>query len=406
MDLSITHRVLGVAYPFIFQVLIVLAAAVIAGEVFEQFRMPSVAGELLSGIVLGPTFFGIVYFSSDLQALSTIALFFIIFLIGLEMNTETLRKHAQAALLLAFTSFLLPLLLAFVLAAIVLPFGRTSDFVFALAIAVPSISIISVLVMQYEILEKESGQIILSTVVVADLVAFVLLAGTTSPIPSTVNVVTYTAIFIAAFVLVDWVLNTRPQKVREGLAKMGRMARREDLAYALLIVVGLAVASIFQAIGLSYIIGAYFAGLIVHDGLIGRKAFQEVSQALSKMNRAIFIPFFFGFAGLEANLSSSGYGLLPGLGVVVAASIIPAALLTYYGAKNVLRVSEPGGPRQIALTLGGRGAVGIVIASVALGNGVIDSTAYSLIVIGTLAVSLLVPLFLGRKGIVDRNIQD
>ena len=389
------------AYPFILQVLIVLASAVVAGEVFEQFRMPSVAGELLSGIILGPTILGVISFSSDLQAVSTIALFFIIFLIGIEMNTETLRRHVPAASLLASTSFVLPLLLAFAVTTFALPFGTASDFVVALAIAVPSISIISVLVMQYELLEKESGQVILSTVVVADLLAFMLLAAASSSIPSTLGVVAYTAVFIAAFVLVDWVLNTRPEQVRNALARLGRMSRREDLAYALLIVVGLAVASVFQAIGLSYIIGAYFAGLIVHDGLIGREAFREVSQTMSRMNRAVFIPFFFGFAGVEANLSSSGYNLLPGLGVVIICSLVPATALTYFVARRTLHGGDPGGPKQVALTLGGRGAVGIVVASVALGDGILDSTAYSLIVIGTLAVSLLVPLFLGRKGVAD-----
>ena len=389
------------ALPFIFDVLIVLAAAVITGEVFEQFRMPSVAGELLSGIVLGPTVLGVVSFTSDLQALSTIALFFIIFLIGIEMDTETLWKNVRAAFLLATTSFALPLGLAFLVAGLVLPFGSTSDFIFALAIAVPSISIISVLVMQYEMLEKESGQVILSAVVVADLLAFVLLAAASSPLHGTLTVVAETGIFIAAFVLVDFLLNTKPQAFRRALSRIGRMSRREDLAYALLIVVGLAVASVFQVIGLSYIIGAYFAGLIVHDGLIGRAAFKEVSQTLARMNRAIFIPFFFGFAGLEANLSASSYGLLVGLASVIAASIIPAMALTYYGARSVLRVKDPKGPRQIAVTLGGRGAVGIVIASVALSNGILGNVAYSLTVIGTLAISLVVPLLLGRKGVAD-----
>ena len=389
------------ALPFIFEVLIVLAAAVITGEVFEQFRMPSVAGELLSGIVLGPTVLGVVSFTSDLQALSTIALFFIIFLIGIEMNTETLWKNVRAALLLATTSFALPLALAFLVAALALPFGRTSDFIFALAIAVPSISIISVLVMQYEMQEKESGQIILATVVVADLLAFVLLAAASSPLPSTLAVVAETGIFIVAFVLVDLLLNKRPQAFRRALTRIGRMSRREDLAYASLIVVGLAVASVFQVIGLSYIIGAYFAGLIVHDGLIGRTAFKEVSQTLARMNRAIFIPFFFGFAGLEANLSQSSYGLLAGLVLVLAASIIPAMAVTFLVTRLALRAKDPEGPRQIAVTLGGRGAVGIVIASVALSNGIFDNVAYSLTVIGTLGISLVVPVLLGRKGVAD-----
>jgi Na+:H+ antiporter len=390
-----------VPYPFIFQVLVVLAAAVVAGEIFEQFRMPSVAGELLSGLILGPTVFGVVSFNSDLGAISTIALFFIIFLIGFEMNTETLRKNVPAAMLLTSTSFVLPLLLAFAATALLLPFGLISAFVVALAIAVPSISIISVLVMQYELMEKKSGQTILSTVVVADLTAFILLAITSSTVPQSLAVLGYTAVFIAAFLLLDWALNVRPQQVRSALAMMGRMARTEDLAYALLIVVGLAVASIFQIIGLSYIIGAFFAGLIVHDGLIGRKAFKEVSQTLSRMNRGIFIPYFFGFAGLQADLSSSGYGLLPSFAVVIAVSLVPATLFTYFGSKHLLTDGDPGAPKQVALTLGGRGAVGIAVASVALSEGVIDGTAYSLILIGTLVVSITVPLLLGRKGVAD-----
>ena len=386
------------SYPFIFEVLIILAAAVIAGEVFEQFRMPSVAGELLSGIILGPTIMGVMSYDSNLEALSTIALFFIIFLIGLEMNTETLWKHVKAAFLLAFTSFVLPLLLAFIIAAIVLPFGRTSDFVVALAIAVPSISIISVLVVQYEMLERQSGQVILATVVVADMAAFVLLAAASSPIPSTIGLVDDTLIFVAAFVFVDWVLNTRPRAFKNALSRIARMSRREDLAYAVLIVVGLALASIFEVIGLSYIIGAFFAGLIVHDGLIGSKAYREVSQTLSRMIVANFIPFFFGFAGVEANLCSSSYGLLLGLVKIMAASIVPATVLTYYGAKHIVRASETGGAKQIALTLGGRGAVGIEIASVALNLKILDGTAYSLIIDGKLVVSRFIRLVRGRKG--------
>ena len=79
-------------YEIIIQVLIVLAAAVITGEVFAQLRLPSVAGQLLSGILLGPTVLNIVSTNDEVQAISSIALFFIIFLIGFEMSTETVKS--------------------------------------------------------------------------------------------------------------------------------------------------------------------------------------------------------------------------------------------------------------------------------------------------------------------------
>jgi len=370
---------------------------VLTGEVFEQFRLPSVAGELLSGLILGPTVLNVVSTNDQVQAISSLSLFFIIFLIGFEMNTDMVRKYIFHGILLSVTAFIIPLLAAFAFALLFFPFGVVSDFVVALTIAVPSISIISVLVMQYNLLEKETGRIILSTVTATDVVAFVLLAAISQPIRSTLSVVAYAIVLILAFVVVDLVLNYRPKAFRRLVERAGKVVRREDMSYAVLILVGLSLAAAFQAIGLSYIIGAFFAGLIMHDGLIGRKAFQEISTTLTHMNRALFIPLFFGLAGLEANLSSSGYGLLPTLAGAVAIALVLSIALSYFAVKNIIKVREKGGARQIAVTLGGRGAVGIVIASVALSSGIIDGLAYSLIIIGTLAVSLIVPLLLGRK---------
>ena len=86
-------------------------------------------------------------------------------------------------------------------------------------------------------------------------------------------------------------------------------------------------------------------------------------------------------------------------------TLVLSILLTYYTVKRILKVKEAGGARQIAVTLGGRGAVGIVIASVALSSGVIDAEAYSLIILATLAISLVVPILLGRQGSADLRSQ-
>jgi Kef-type K+ transport system membrane component KefB len=383
------------AYEIIIEILIVLAAAVFTGEVFEQLRLPSVAGELLSGMVLGPTVLNVLSTNDQVQGLSSVSLFFIIFLIGFEMNTATLRKHIGHGLLLTGAAFIVPMLAVFGLGAYLLPFGLGSDFVVGLAIAVPSISIISVLVMQYNMLQRESGRIILSTVAITDIVAFMLLVAISTPVLNTISVIAYTAIFVAAFVVVDVLLNNQPKRFRQSIERVGKMMRREDMSYAALILVGLSIAAIFQAIGLSFIIGAFFAGLIVHDGLIGRKTFNEVTMTFTRINRAFFIPLFFGLAGLEADLPASSYGLIPRVSLLIVVTLVLSISLTYYFSKRIVR--EKGGPRRIAVTLGARGAVGIVIASVSLTSGIIDTVVYSLIVLATLVISLVVPVLLGRK---------
>jgi Kef-type K+ transport system membrane component KefB len=173
------------------------------------------------------------------------------------------------------------------------------------------------------------------------------------------------------------------------------------MSYAMLILVGLLIAAIFQAIGLSYIIGAFFAGLIMREGLLGRKAFQEVSATFTRMNRAFFIPLFFGAAGLQADLSAAGYRFLPSLGVIVVVTLVVAIGITYYAGRSILKLLDEDA-KQVAVILGGRGAVGIVIASVALDSGVISDLNYSLIVVATLVISLTVPILLGRKDVVKR----
>lgn len=385
-------------FEIILEVLVVLASAILVGEAFEQLKLPSVAGALLSGMVLGPTVLAVVAPDPELQGVASVALFFIIFMIGFEMNTKTLGKQMTQGVLLSLTSFIVPLVLALAVGLVVFPFDRVVVFIVTLAVSAPSISIISVLVMQHNMLEERSGAMILASVTFTDIVAFVLLEATSSPVRTTLTVIVETGIFIVAFIAVDWVLNYRPAATRHVIGRAGRLAKSEEISYAALILVGLTVAAIFQSIGLSYIIGAFFAGLIVHDGLIGRKSFKEVSETFARINGAFFIPFFFGFAGVEADLTGPGLLLIPALAAVLAVSLGVGTAFTYYVAKNVLRFSAAGMAKQVAVTLGGRGAVGIVIASVALSTGAIDAVAYSLIVVSTLAASLIVSVLLGSKG--------
>ena len=251
--------------------------------------------------------------------------------------------------------------------------------------------------MELDLVQKETGKIILSSVTITDIIAFVALAGASESLGETISVVVLTVLFLVAFAVVDWQLNSRPEAFRELLQRASEVTKREELSFALLIVGGLLVAVIMQGIGISYILGAFFAGLIIHDGLVGKSAFRKTADTLSKMNRAFFIPVFFGLAGVEAAFPASQMGLLAPLAVMLVAAMVPAIALTLFAARSMLKVTEDGAPGHIAFSLSGRGAVGIVIASVALSTGLIGGTAYSLVVIGTVVVSIVVSTMAGRN---------
>lgn len=386
----------------IWQILVVLATAAIVGEIFRQFGLPSVAGELLSGLILGPTVLGVVTFNPQIGAISTISLFFIIFLIGLELNTEILRKDIGKATFLTITSFLVPLAASSIIAVSLFRYGLVSDFILALAISVPSISVISVMVMQYKLLGTPVGQLVLASVTITDIAAFIFLAAVSQSATSTAYLLFYLAIFIAAFILLDTILSKKTKSFQRLLRMGSKYVKSEDISYVILIAAGLLVAIIFQEIGISYILGAFFAGLIIHEELIGRAAFERILTTLGRLNRGFFIPVFFGFAGVEATRFLDPNAIFQ-LIVLVATSVGLSLILTYFGAKRLYRSSVDGVDalkhvsRQVSVILSGKGAVGIIIVSLALSYGLINSEAYALVIIATTVVSVLTPMLLRRR---------
>lgn len=114
------------------------------------------------------------------------------------------------------------------------------------------------------------------------------------------------------------------------------------------------------------------------------------------MNRVFFIPIFFGTAGLEVIIQNIELTSYIGLAILILAALVIGILLTYYISKKVLQPKTYVVPRQISGVLAGRGVIGIVIATVALNEGAINNIAYSLVILGTLIMSLVIPFFVGR----------
>ncbi len=383
-------------FSIITDVLIVLAAALLVGEIFERFHFPSVVGEILAGMIIGPSVFGLVTANEPLQAVTSIALFFIIFHIGFELKTHMINNKLGVASMFTLTSFLVPLTLMVLAALFFFPFNTQENLIIALAIAVPSLSIVSVLIWQYKLLQTTTGQIILASVTISDVLAFIILVAMVKPIATTIATVAEIAVFMIVFVALDRLLNRKPEVFQKIVARSSGFFKRTDFAFALLIIVALLISVIFLSMGLSYILGAFFAGLIVHDGLIGKKAYDRVCQTLSTMNNIFFIPLFFGFAGLEVVLANINYFYYIGMAVLILIALGVGVSLTYYVSKKVLHSKLDVAPKQLAGILGGRGAIGIVIATVALSEGTLSESGFSLVILATLIISLAIPFLAGR----------
>jgi len=91
-------------------IIIILVAARILGEVFQRIDQPPLVGKLLAGLMIGPSIFRLVLPSTDLSMLSNPAVFFLMFLAGLEMDPREIRRSGRSAIVISIIAFFIPLL--------------------------------------------------------------------------------------------------------------------------------------------------------------------------------------------------------------------------------------------------------------------------------------------------------
>ncbi len=377
------------ALDIIIQILVILAVSILIGELFEQLKFPSVIGYLIAGLVIGPFFLNVINTSSGLQTISSLSLFFIIFLLGIEMKTEYVIKYIKPGMKMIISSFILPLILSAFLSIFLFGFGFKADFIVSLSLAVPSISIVSVLIMRYRLERDPKGITIVSSVIMTDILAFLMLGMSYKSALNAILVVVYFVVFIIIFVNVDKILNKGKEQLRNHLEKSRNILKSEHFGYAMIIVIGLLIGGISQIIGINYIIGVFFAGLIIHEGLIGRKLFGKVRRTIKRMNDGFFIPLFFGIAGIEVSSFNAIEHLLPAVIAVSLSVIAFSIVLNFYFSRRIMKVKNKHWRVKISSIINGRGAVGIAIATVALSAGVITDSAYSVAIIGTVIISII-----------------
>lgn len=377
----------------LYQFLVILAAAVIVGEIFRQLGFSSVAGELISGIIVGPSVMGLVTSPQTLSPLAFVSLFFIIYQLGFNAKTEKLKRYIAKGFTVTISSFVAPFVIVLLISRAIFGFGGIEDFVLALSVSVPSISVVSVLVRDTGIEEKESGHIILSSIVIVDILSFILLAAITRTIPDTIRIILFTVLFIGAFLVLDYFISRNLVGMRRLFRGVGRVIKGEELAYATLILTGLVVSELFQIMGLVYVLGAFFAALIVHDEVIGVKLFEKVSKTINSMNKAFFAPFFFGYAGSEVILMDNSLFSIYGI-ILVSLLVVGVSIAFTYMMAGRYFPENGKSRRSVSVIMAGKGSVGIIIANVSLDAGIIPYSVNSLIILATIVGSLAVTILL------------
>ena len=379
-------------------IIIILVTARILGEVFQRIGQPPLVGELLAGLVIGPSILGLVGPSADLHVISNLAVFFLMFLAGLEMDPREIRRAGGSAIVISIIAFFTPLLAG---TGTSLLFGLTTvqSLFMGLLLSITAVPVSAIVLMQFGILNSRLGNTVITAAVVNDIMSLIMLSiilqiaadGGTAQlnvgdvIVSGINM----AVFLGGIFLLDIILRKIAGRLRRKVEPFFKKLQTKEAAFGVLLITAIAISLIAQDIGLHFVIGTFFSGLVIYRGRIGRENFNKVYGTISAITFGFFAPIFFALIGIEFNIQSL-VSVIPLFLALLGVAIVTKVAAGYIGAKIV------GFSREVSLAIGflmnGRGMVELVIASIGFGLGIIDMTLFSIAVAIGLVTTILAPL--------------
>lgn len=362
------------------QLSILLVAAIVGGLLIKRFGYPVALGELLVGIILGPSIFNLISDQATVSVFAELGAIILLFYIGLETEMADLRKQLLPSLSVGVLGAIVPLVLCYYTA---LAFGISNNEALFLGVVftATSIGITIRLLKDMGKLNNPVGLTILGAGIVDDVVAVILLSVVLSILSAGgVNaldvglVVVKAIIFWAIIVLIgSKVLVRTIDKVRLD----------DEYMILLLLAYGFFAAYISAAIGLSAIVGAFAAGLPLSTT---RQV--KVRMVLEKTGSLymFFVPIFFISIGTLVNLSVFGEAAFLGLVITAVAFIgkivgsFVAARMTKFSTKESLK---------IGISMTPRGEMGLIIASLGLTSGLISTGTYSVAVMAVILTTFI-----------------
>lgn len=299
---------------------LLMGSAVLAGELAAHLGQPALVGQLLVGIVLGPTLFGstplgtyvgLNGLSTQLSSIQTLATIFILFMAGLEVSPERIVALGPGTLLMGVAIFAVPFTIA---TAVVLPlfhYGLSTSMFVGLTLSITALPVMGIMLSEFGLLRTKLGDLLMGLALINELTAvtiFAILQGTSQgssagPV-GFLEAILSVAVFVAAMLSVHFLLRVlRDAKLWEPLKQtFQRTWRSKQGNFALLMVMVVGSTLFSQFLGLTYVVGAFYAGMLVTRESAGEAAHRSISTVFDTMSWGFFVPLFFAFVGVEMNL--------------------------------------------------------------------------------------------------------
>jgi Kef-type K+ transport system membrane component KefB len=379
---------------FLTGLFLLFACAVIVGELFTRIGQAALVGQLLVGVVLGPSllgpYVGLTSLTSEMSGLQIVATFFILMMAGLAVSPAQLRATGLPAAVFGVTIFFVPFIAGIEVARLLYPgLGLITDVFIALAVSITALPVLGIMLRDFDLVRSRFGVFLLNVSVVNELCAVTVFAvllriyngGSGSTLSAIFDSIGIVALFLVTVLAVHWGLRgLRRIKVWDRLVERFRATwRSRDAGFAMLIVAALGAALYSQLLGLTFIVGAFYAGLLVTPESAGRREHRELSTVFDAITWGFFIPLFFALVGFGTDfktLTSSLVTLVP----FIALALFAIFSKVFAGA-GVAKLEGWSSQESLAggFLVTSRGAVELAMAVIMLSLGVISEPVYTVI---------------------------
>jgi Kef-type K+ transport system membrane component KefB len=402
------------AYFFLQVALIIATCRLIGYGVRRWLGQPQVVGEMMAGVVLGPSLFG--YFLPDIQAAlfpsETRDVLFVcaqlgvglyMFLVGLGFRSDHFRAQMGSAAAVSFTGMAVPFLVAVVLAPMLqqvpgLFAADVNQFQATLflgaCIAITAFPMLARIIHERGLTDTRLGSLTLSAGAIDDAAAWTVLAIVLASFGDGPGVAVKAIVGGAAFAAFMLIYGRRL------LAPLGRIAERDGKVthsmLAMVFVLFMMAAFAMDFIGIHAVLGGFILGICMPRGLLAT----DVQRQLEPIVMVLLIPMFFAYSGLNTQLTVVNNAELLAIAMgILAASILAKGVACYVAAR--LTGQDNATAMAIGALMNARGMMELIIINIGLQRGIIGPALFSMLVIMAITTTFMAsPLFdlvYGRK---------
>ena len=373
--------------------LIIIIVARLAAELAELIKIPAVLGEIIAGIIIGPSALGLIDPIKNLDVanmvllLGEIGVILLLFQVGLEMDLGEMAKVGKPALLVALIGVLVPFAAGFGVACAFGESGKISLFIGA-ALTATSVGITARVLGDLRALALRESRIVLGAAVADDVLGLIILTVVVKVVTEgsiSASVVFETIGLALGFLVITGLLAI--YVIPKAFTRIDRVAKSSTTIVAVSFALMLAFSLLANQAKLAFIIGAFMAGLAV-----GRSQQHErIAEGLNPLGH-IFIPVFFASIGINADLDAMFQPSVLALATVLTVVAIIGKLVAGFGIGR-----SPGDKLLIGIGMIPRGEVGLIFASIGLSKGILDDELYGALLLMVLVTTLITPPLLRLK---------